>query len=212
VINSLIDNRVPPEWVDHSYHHGVLILNGLYSGSPLQRGLLDPIDNERLARLHIYGEPAPIPTWGGWRYPDNAEVQELHDIMAAEEDQTVRHPVQGPSYHPWLIISQNGAVEYLTHRSQASASQYVADHPVSLPYYAELEATSSTVATTATAPSDGNPSVEPATMDVDTAVNTDSAHPSGATASPSFTLAPLSLDADAVTDTSGDPPGPAPLV
>jgi hypothetical protein len=79
-------------------------------------------------------------------------VQELHDIMAAEEDQIGRRPIEGPSYHPWLIIGQNGSVEYLTHRPQASASQYAADHPVSLPYYAELEATSSTVATTAMAP------------------------------------------------------------
>jgi hypothetical protein len=57
VINALLDNRVPPEWVDHSYPHGVITLNGLHTRSPIHQGLFDAIDNERLARLHIYGKP-----------------------------------------------------------------------------------------------------------------------------------------------------------
>jgi hypothetical protein len=85
VINALIDNRVPPEWVDHSYPRGVIILNGLHTGSPIHQGLFDAIDNERLACLHIYGEPPAITLWDGWRHPSESEVAKLHDILAAED-------------------------------------------------------------------------------------------------------------------------------
>ena len=50
IINVLIDNRVPAEWVDHAYPYGVVTLNGLYSGAIINQGLLDPLDNERLTR------------------------------------------------------------------------------------------------------------------------------------------------------------------
>jgi hypothetical protein len=83
-INVLVDNRVPPEWVDHAYPFGVITLNGTYTGSIIDRGLLDPLDSERLVRLHVYGEPAAIPEWDGWRNPTIHEVQELHDIMDQE--------------------------------------------------------------------------------------------------------------------------------
>jgi hypothetical protein len=73
------------EWVDHAYPFGVITLNRTYTGSIIDQGLLDPLDSERLARLHIYGEPAAIPEWDGWRNPTIDEVQELHDIMDQED-------------------------------------------------------------------------------------------------------------------------------
>lgn len=59
--------------------------------------------------------------------------------MAAEEDHIAKHPLEGPSSHSWLLIGQNGTVEYLTHWPKASASQYMVDHPIPLLYYAELD-------------------------------------------------------------------------
>ena len=52
VILALIDNHIPPEWVDHAYPHGIIFLNTHYTGSSLSQDLLDAVDNERIARLH----------------------------------------------------------------------------------------------------------------------------------------------------------------
>jgi hypothetical protein len=60
VITALIDNWVPPEWVDHCYPYGMIMLNGLYTRAPINQGLFDTIDNEQLACLYIYSEPPTI--------------------------------------------------------------------------------------------------------------------------------------------------------
>ena len=57
VIDVLIDNRVPSEWVDHSYPFGLAYLEAHHSGNPLHQAMLDEINNERLAQLQRYGIP-----------------------------------------------------------------------------------------------------------------------------------------------------------
>jgi len=65
VITVLLDNRIPPSWVDHSHLFGLTYLNAHYSGNGPHQALYDEIDNERLARLHIYGTPPSITKMGG---------------------------------------------------------------------------------------------------------------------------------------------------
>jgi hypothetical protein len=77
----LMDNHIPPEWVDHAYAFGLRFLEVHYSGLIIHQGLLEPVDNERLARLRAYGTPAPIAAWDGWRHPSETEVTNLHHIM-----------------------------------------------------------------------------------------------------------------------------------
>jgi hypothetical protein len=36
VIQALLDNRIPPEWIDHCYAYGVAAFNAIYSGAPIQ--------------------------------------------------------------------------------------------------------------------------------------------------------------------------------
>jgi hypothetical protein len=84
VIRALIDNHIPPEWVDHAYPHGIIFLNAHYTGSSLSQNLLDAIDNERIARLHRYGTPAAITEWDGWRHPSRDDIRVLHAIMESE--------------------------------------------------------------------------------------------------------------------------------
>lgn len=201
IINVFLDNRIPPEWADHAYVYGVIGLNGLYNGSPINQGLLDTLDNERLARLHIYGEPIAIPAWDGRRHPTPNEVQTLHDIMDQEDLRNARRDprdvpehVRGLESPAWLLAGQTGVVEYLTGRPQGVATQYTLDHPVTLPYYAELDSASALTTATAAAPVGGNPPMGPATMDVDVAVNADTVTSSDAPqCSPDITLAPLTL-------------------
>jgi hypothetical protein len=66
IANYLLDNRIPPEWVDHAYAFGVRFIEVHYAGSVIQQDLLDMVDHERLARLHAYGAAAPIIAWDGW--------------------------------------------------------------------------------------------------------------------------------------------------
>jgi len=66
VTNYLIDNQIPPEWVDHAYVFRLRFLEVHYSGAIIYQGLLEPMDNERLAQLQAYRTPAPITAWDGW--------------------------------------------------------------------------------------------------------------------------------------------------
>jgi len=46
VIDVLLDNRIPPEWMDHAYTFGLAYLEAHHSGHPIHRALFDEIDNE----------------------------------------------------------------------------------------------------------------------------------------------------------------------
>jgi len=46
IINVLLDNRIPPSWVDHSYLFGLAYLNAHYVGNSPHQALYDDIDNE----------------------------------------------------------------------------------------------------------------------------------------------------------------------
>jgi hypothetical protein len=180
VINVLIDNRIPPAWIDHSYPYGVIALNNYYTGAPLVQGALDSIDNERIARLHLYGEPPAIPAWDGLRNPTPEEVQGLHDIMNQEDLRYMRRTTRDAAEAPrglaspaWLLAGQTGVVEYLLHRPQGTATQYALTHPFIPPRFAELDNAGAPTADTPMAPTGGNPPEGPATMDVDVAANAD---------------------------------------
>jgi hypothetical protein len=75
----------------------------------------------------------------------------------------------------WLLVGQTGMVEYLTQRPQAAVSSYDQNHPVALPFLAELDplaaitTTSSSGAAAAVAPSGGNLPEGSAPIDVDMA-------------------------------------------
>ena len=84
ILQTLLDNRVPPEWVDHAYSYGVTFLNGHYGDGWIDGDLMDSIDNERIARLRRYGEPRAIMAWGGWQHSTSEEVQALHATMVEE--------------------------------------------------------------------------------------------------------------------------------
>jgi hypothetical protein len=198
-INALIDNRIPPSWVDHAYAYGVATLNAHYSGSPLNRGLLDHIDNERLARLRRFGAPPAIAWWDGWFCPSSDEVQGIHDMMSVEDTRSSnRGRGDNPSHRQgfdspaWLLVGQTGVVEYLTQRPRDVASLYAGNHPITLPMMTELGDT------TAASSSSGNPLGDLTTTDVDMHANVGIDPPSEAPVA-SFTLMPAPLLADAPT-------------
>jgi hypothetical protein len=66
VIDVLIDNRIPPVWIDHGYTYGLNFIN-FNIANPTYRELLNMVDNECHARLRVYGAPPAIPEWDGVR-------------------------------------------------------------------------------------------------------------------------------------------------
>ena len=141
VITVLLDNRIPPSWVDHSYLFGLTYLNAHYSGNGPHQALYDEIDNERLARLHIYGTPPPITNWDGWRSPSEGDIACLQPIVDMVEDQPLApcnssnapDHQQGLEAPVWLLVGQDGFITHLTHRLASLAQSYSAAHPAFAP-------------------------------------------------------------------------------
>ena len=74
IINVLLNNHIPPHWIDHAYPYGLAFIDAHYVGSGLNQALFDDIDNEWLAHIRTHAAPPAIPEWDGWRYPSAQEV------------------------------------------------------------------------------------------------------------------------------------------
>ena len=133
IMDVLIDNRVPIEWVDHAYPYGVIYLNAHYGGSGLAASSLDAIDDERLARLERYGSPAAIPEWDGWFEPTLAEVRTV--LGTVENEQRLDPTLAGLQSVNWLLVGEDGRVARLNRRPTSSAA-----YTPALPQYPELDA------------------------------------------------------------------------
>ena len=150
----------------------MIYLNSHYTGSPLNQGLLDAVDNGRVSRLLRFGEPPSIPSWDGWRHPKEGEVLRLYDILETESSRQPSRPGNTPDHlrgfraPSWLLVGQSGMVEFLTHRPQAVVEQYAMDNAFMPPDYDELN-------TTNAVPPCGNPLGESATTDEGTTANAD---------------------------------------
>ena len=101
----------------------------------------DEIDNERLARLHIYGTPPPIVEWDGWRTPSEGDIARLHTLVDMAEDHppAPRNSGTAPDHRlgleapAWLLVGQDGLVTHLTHRPTSTAQDYAMSHPTFAP-------------------------------------------------------------------------------
>ncbi|PPQ91343.1 hypothetical protein CVT25_003734 [Psilocybe cyanescens] len=122
IINVLLINGIPPEWVDHAYNFGYQYMNQKYSGSNIDDALLADMDDERLRRLDKFGKPPSIPAWGGWRYATDDDRMRLMLLMEREEAMpkphfSLRHPA-------WRLAGQQLTSRYLNHRPQSSIDEY----------------------------------------------------------------------------------------
>ncbi|PPQ84565.1 hypothetical protein CVT24_006596 [Panaeolus cyanescens] len=114
VMQLLIENRIPPEWIDHAYAFGVHYLNQRFNGSPIDEDLLASADNERLSRLDVFGEPAAIDEWSGWWNPSEDDIQRVQIILHQEEHSVP--PIVSMDHYAWLPVGANLIPRYLHHR------------------------------------------------------------------------------------------------
>ncbi len=179
VINVLLDNRIPPSWIDHAYPYGFIFMDAHHTGSPAHREMIDPIDHERLERVRAYGLPPTIPSWDGWRTPSSTDILRVHLFRATEDSNRSRgrnhserddHSGQRAIANNvrWLLVGTDGVNEHLANRPPSDAASYAASHPITLPDYPELaqlgqSATSSAAALVTSHTSSTNVDLVPST-------------------------------------------------
>ncbi|KAG6892323.1 hypothetical protein C0995_004352, partial [Termitomyces sp. Mi166 len=66
-LHVLLHNRIPLDWVDHTYTYGVVYLEQHFHNPTMSLDIFHEIDNERHQCLLCYGTPPAIPQWDGWR-------------------------------------------------------------------------------------------------------------------------------------------------
>ena len=182
IINLFIENRIPPEWVDHGYTFGLNFINHQYQNSQLVL-FLDEIDHERLERLRAYGVPPAIPAWDGWRHPTDEDIHRIRQLVAH------RAATASPMYdhrteRGWTRVGEDGLFTYLPNRPEAVALRYRALHSIQLPTFPTLDAgapSSSTADTNMSAVDSADTNVsadDPMHMEVEAAANANAPPPS----------------------------------
>jgi hypothetical protein len=81
IINLLIDNCIPPGWIDHAYPFRLNYINHQYAGSAYTQ-YFNEMDNKRLERIRAYGIPPAIPEWDGWRSPTDEDMHHIRMLIA----------------------------------------------------------------------------------------------------------------------------------
>lgn len=107
VIQVLIKNRIPVEWVDHAYPYGVQYIRHHLMTNGEHRQLMTEINAQRAVRLNDHGEPGEIEAWGGWFWPTVADLSRLQELMMLERQKdfySLTHP-------GWLKVGER-AVTY----------------------------------------------------------------------------------------------------
>ena len=113
VMDTLMLNGIPPEWIDHAYPWGFHWVDQHYHGLVMHTEFFHQLDDERLGRLDQWGTPPAIPDWSGWYHPSADDLARLRVIVAAEEASglfSVRDP-------RWVPYGTPSVWRYLRNRS-----------------------------------------------------------------------------------------------
>lgn len=76
VIQVLLENGIPVEWIQHAYSYGVNYLDHHLALSPKYITEMRSVNKERLERLQTYGVPQPMDRWGGIFHPDFSDLRD----------------------------------------------------------------------------------------------------------------------------------------
>ena len=120
----LINNRIPPAWMDHAYIFSLHYLNHHF-GSSLHADFFNTINKERLCRLDQYGELAAMAnkSINGWRELTDSDIARIQSLLYMEE-RGRRTPIFSLKHGLWLRLGKTGLFRDL----QAFAWM---EHPVS---------------------------------------------------------------------------------
>ncbi|XP_006459863.1 hypothetical protein AGABI2DRAFT_116823 [Agaricus bisporus var. bisporus H97] len=103
VLRCLIDNRIPPEWIDHSYLYGLHFMGNNFADSSMHFDYYRSINEMRLTSLARHGIPKAIPEWDGWRYPSIDDHLHLMRIIDRETESGFDYGASGM----WSLIGES---------------------------------------------------------------------------------------------------------
>ena len=101
VANHLMDNQVPPEWLDHAYVYGLHFLDYHYESS-LHADVIRAADDERLVRLESFGVPSALPEFDGWWTPSSSDIDRIRILLHVDEKRDP--PVYCFNHPAWLQV------------------------------------------------------------------------------------------------------------
>lgn len=84
VLDHLRLNRIPIEWVDHSYLYALHWSYTQEGNTPEAREIAAQANEERVRRVLKYGEPAAIEAWDGWHGMRHVMTERVRALMQVE--------------------------------------------------------------------------------------------------------------------------------
>ncbi|KAF7762603.1 hypothetical protein Agabi119p4_9196 [Agaricus bisporus var. burnettii] len=124
VATTLIDNKIPPSWVDHSYPFGLRVLDQLVKTSQMPHATLVSIDNDRQRRLRTIGVPPAIVAWDGWRPPSPEDHLRLSVAFERVYMTSGNYPTSSVE---WVKVGDDVNYPHLRHRALLDTLGYEGD-------------------------------------------------------------------------------------
>ncbi|KAF8869042.1 hypothetical protein BD779DRAFT_1480438 [Infundibulicybe gibba] len=118
----LIENRIPPAWIDHAYTFGIYYLDHQIWNALNKEAYIEA-DDERLRRLAEHGLPPPIRAWDGWYIPTEEDKIRIRYLI---RDEVKNKNIKCLESNEWLFIGEEVHPIYLRSRSAESA-EYLYD-------------------------------------------------------------------------------------
>ncbi|KAF8876642.1 hypothetical protein BD779DRAFT_1677675 [Infundibulicybe gibba] len=122
IIRLLIENRIPPAWIDHAYTFGIYYLDHQIWNTLNKEAYIEA-DDERLCHLAEHGLPPPIRAWDGWYIPTEEDKIQIRYLI---RDKVKNKNIKCLESNEWLFIGEEVHPIYLRSCS-AKSTEYLYD-------------------------------------------------------------------------------------
>ncbi|EKM77841.1 hypothetical protein AGABI1DRAFT_130112 [Agaricus bisporus var. burnettii JB137-S8] len=126
VATILIDNKIPPSWVDHAYPFGLRVLDQLVKTSQMPHATLVSVDDDRRRRLRSTGVPPAIVAWDGWRPPSPGDHLRLSVAFERVYMTGGNYPTTSIE---WIKVGDDVNYPELRHRALLDTLGYESENP-----------------------------------------------------------------------------------
>ncbi|KAF8870722.1 hypothetical protein BD779DRAFT_1478660 [Infundibulicybe gibba] len=115
----LIENKIPPTWIDHAYTFGLYYIDHHLRIDSMINNIYIEADDEQLRRLAEHGLPPPIRAWDGWYIPSKEDKIRIRYIIMDETDHKHIYSLESDK---WLFVGEEVHPTYLRIRSAERAA------------------------------------------------------------------------------------------
>ncbi|KAF8892716.1 hypothetical protein BD779DRAFT_1670383 [Infundibulicybe gibba] len=122
VAHLLIENKIPPTWIDHAYTFGLYYIDHHLRIDSMINNIYIEADDERLRRLAEHGLPPPIRAWDRWYIPSKEDKIRICYIIMDETDHKHIYSLESDE---WLFVREEVHPTYLRiHSAERAAHLY----------------------------------------------------------------------------------------